>query len=229
MSFHNGPEKSIVGQGLIFCHDVGDRSCYPGSGTTFTDLIGGFTATATVTFTPLSSTNSLGPFLTGDALVNYSTFTALGNNKRTLAGWMRGTSNDKIPFSLGGTSNGNNKSFAISCRSNGVSLYGKSGTYDEFISASVSFIDGVWRYIAVTWDGGNPGVLKLYRDGVLAGTTTRGLGEAYGTSNGVTIHRWMNQDRNFAGDTGPVHVYNRDLTASELLKNYNAQRSRFGV
>ena len=219
----------IVTNGMIFCHDVGDKDCYPGSGTTFTDLIGGFTATATVTFTPLSSANPLGPFLTGDALVNYSTFTALGNNKRTLAGWQKGSSNDKIPFSLGGTNNGGNQSFAISVRSNGVNLYGKQGSFDESISASVSFIDNVWHYVAVTWDGGNPGVLKLYRDGVHVGTTTRGNGEAYNTSNGVTIHRWMNQDRNFAGDTGPVHVYNRDLTASELLHNFNAQRIRFGV
>ena len=229
MSFHNGPEKSIVADGLIFCHDVGDRSCYPGSGTTFTDLISGVTATATVTYTPLSSNNKLGPFLTGDTLINYSTFTALGNSKRTLAGWQKGTANDKIPFSLGGNPNQNNKSFTISVRSNGVNVYGRQGAYDEGINASVSFTDGVWHYVAVTWDGGDPGVLKLYRDGVHVGTTTRGAGEAYSTSNGVTIHRWMNQDRNFAGDTGPVHVYNQDLTASELLQNYNAQRVRFGV
>ena len=229
MAFHNGPEKSIVGRGLIFCHDVGDRGSYIGSGTTFKDLISGVTATATVTYTPLSSTNNLGPFLTGDALVNYSTFTALGNNKRTLAGWCKGTTNDRIPFSLGGNANGANQSFAISCNNAGVALYGKVGAYDEGISASVSFRDGTWRYIAVTWDAGDPGVLKLYRDGILEGTTTRGAGEAYNTSNGVTIHRWMNQDRNWAGDTGPVHVYDRDLTASELLQNYNAQRGRFGV
>lgn len=229
MAFHNGPVKSIAARGLIFCHDVLDSHCYIGSGTTFRDIISGATATSSVTVTPLSHTNNLGPFLSGDTLVNYSTFTALGNSKRTLAGWMRGTSNDKIPFSLGGNANNNNGSFAISVRSNGVNLYGRSGAFDEGINASVSFIDGVWRYIAVTWDGGNPGVLKLYRDGVHVGTTTRGLGEAYNTTNGVTIHRWMNQDRNFAGDTGPVHVYNQDLTASELLQNYNAQRVRFGV
>ena len=130
---------------------------------------------------------------------------------------------------MGGNANGANQSFAISCNNAGVALYGKVGAYDEGISASVSFRDGTWRYIAVTWDAGDPGVLKLYRDGILEGTTTRGAGEAYNTSNGVTIHRWMNQDRNWSGDTGPVHVYDRDLTASELLQNYNAQRSRFGV
>ena len=224
MAFLNGP-KPIVGDGLIFCHDAGDESCYPGSGTTFTDTIGGFTATATVTF----SGRGFGPFLTGDTLINYSTFTALGNNKRTLAGWCKGTSNDKIPFSLGGTPNNNNGSFAISCNTNGVALYGKQGSFDEGITGGVSFVDGTWRYVAVSWDGGNPGVLKLYRDGVHKGTTTRGAGEAYNTKNGVTIHRWMNQDRNWAGDTGPVHVYNRDLSASELLHNFNAQRGRFGV
>ena len=122
MAFHNGPEKSIVGRGLIFCHDVGDRGSYIGSGTTFKDLISGVTATATVTYTPLSSTNNLGPFLTGDTLINYSTFTALGNNKRTLAGWCKGTTNDRIPFSLGGNPNQNNRSFAISCNTGGVAV-----------------------------------------------------------------------------------------------------------
>ena len=39
----------------------------------------------------------------------------------------------------------------------------------------------------------------------------------------VTIHRWMNSGRNFkfTGEIGCIHVYNRDLTPSELLQNFN--------
>ena len=33
----------------------------------------------------------------------------------------------------------------------------------------------------------------------------------------------------FKGDQGPLLIYNRQLTASEVLQNYNAQRGRFGV
>ena len=33
----------------------------------------------------------------------------------------------------------------------------------------------------------------------------------------------------FKGDQGPLLVYNRELTASEVLQNFNAHRGRFGV
>ena len=44
MAFHNG-SLPIVANGLYFCVDFSDKSCYPGSGTTANDLISGTAGT----------------------------------------------------------------------------------------------------------------------------------------------------------------------------------------
>ena len=33
----------------------------------------------------------------------------------------------------------------------------------------------------------------------------------------------------FNGQTGPINVYNRVLSAGDVLQNYNAQKGRFGL
>ena len=44
MGINYGPPP-IVGSGLTFCIDASDRHCYPGTGTTVTDLVGGLQGT----------------------------------------------------------------------------------------------------------------------------------------------------------------------------------------
>jgi hypothetical protein len=36
-------------------------------------------------------------------------------------------------------------------------------------------------------------------------------------------------DRTFEGSVGPVTIYERDLNNQEILQNFNAQKSRFGL
>ena len=38
-----------------------------------------------------------------------------------------------------------------------------------------------------------------------------------------------NNDRHLDGDVGCARLYNRALSATEVLQNFNAQRGRFGV
>ena len=45
MGASGGPD--IITDGLVFAVDAADKNCYPGSGATGTDLIGGLTGTLT--------------------------------------------------------------------------------------------------------------------------------------------------------------------------------------
>ena len=38
-----------------------------------------------------------------------------------------------------------------------------------------------------------------------------------------------NNDRHLDGDVGCARLYNRALSAAEVLQNFNAQRARFGI
>jgi hypothetical protein len=68
---------------------------------------------------------------------------------------------------------------------------------------------------------------SIYHDGYLEATT--GVLSA-GTSNltGIIIANGYGA-RYFKGYMGKLSVYNRALTASEVLQNFNAHRTRYGI
>ena len=45
MAFFHSP--NIVTEGLVFCYDAGDQISYPGTGTTWTDIVGSSNGTLT--------------------------------------------------------------------------------------------------------------------------------------------------------------------------------------
>jgi len=81
-----------------------------------------------------------------------------------------------------------------------------------------------YNNICGTYDKSN---IKLYLNGTLLATTayttsvsTSGIGRISGYDNGGEI---------WDGNVASVMVYNRGLTAAEVLQNYNATKSRFGL
>tara|TARA_R110000744_G_scaffold149505_1_gene262639 strand:- start:1187 stop:1948 length:762 start_codon:yes stop_codon:yes gene_type:complete len=99
-----------------------------------------------------------------------------------------------------------------------------------------------WNNVTVTVNN----VISLYTNGVLATTRTRTVPNIiYGNGNintsGDTDLRWVSSLgyaptleqgsggtwRPYNGDFGLGFMYNRILTAAEVLQNYNAQKSRF--
>ena len=82
--------------------------------------------------------------------------------------------------------------------------------------------DGNWKQLAVTTVGTTG---RIYINGNLVASPT--VGTMQGTPNqfvisGSTI-RFLN------GNVASVILYNRDLSAAEVLQNYNATKSRFGL
>ena len=70
--------------------------------------------------------------------------------------------------------------------------------------------------------------MTLYKDGVQVASTARTGNTASGTA-ALNIGNRDNDDRHLDGDIGCVHLYNRGLSAIEVLQNFNAHRARFGV
>jgi hypothetical protein len=82
--------------------------------------------------------------------------------------------------------------------------------------------DGNWKQLVVTTVGTTG---RIYINGNLVASPT--VGTMQGTPNqfvisGSTI-RFLN------GNVASVILYNRDLSAAEVLQNYNATKSRFGL
>jgi hypothetical protein len=79
-----------------------------------------------------------------------------------------------------------------------------------------------------SYDGAN---IKIYKNGTFSGQTANTTAISYSSSNTqMTIGR---DDpivgRYMSANYGSVMIYNKALTATEVLQNFNANRTRFGL
>ena len=88
---------------------------------------------------------------------------------------------------------------------------------------------GVWRNFVVTWKGG-PGApgLRLYVDGQFE--NNGGYRPTYTTKNVSYLARYVNPSNPlyFSGKIGEVLSYDRALTDTEILQNYNETKAKYG-
>ena len=83
-----------------------------------------------------------------------------------------------------------------------------------------------WANFTVTQTGAN---VVIYKNGFSIGTSSSYTTLPSIGANKVRIGNSLAGDRAFDGKISQVLVYNRTLTASEILQNFNAQRRRYGI
>ena len=107
----------------------------------------------------------------------------------------------------------------------GTYWYGKSLEGYHNTSAG-SLTNNQWNNIVAVWGGSN---LKLYVNGNLLNTiTTTGLGSLANTQTWIGAE-FNGTTRRFSGNIGSVKLYNTELTAAQILQNFNAHRGRYGI
>jgi hypothetical protein len=86
--------------------------------------------------------------------------------------------------------------------------------------------DNIWKNLTVTV---SPTTLIGYYNGIGVGSTARTLTGSVDTSVNLNIGRWRAFSRELNTNISQVQIYNRALTPSEVLQNYNATKGRFGL
>ena len=90
------------------------------------------------------------------------------------------------------------------------------------ITISSSLVLGQWIHLAATYDGVS--ISYLYKNGVQIGTTTYAI-QMVADASPITIG--SNAQYYLDGTIGEVRIYNRALSAVEIVHNYNATRWRY--
>jgi len=217
MGISGGPD--MIQDGLVLALDAADRNSYPGSGTTWRSMSGG-TSSATIT-SPVFTTEGGGGFTSGTT--SYPVVTQGSPTQLTLEVTLRVATT--VAFGAyvryGGTSSALNNQIFFRGSSGGNSItiyiYGNTTTGQQLISLGVGVT--TTRIIALSLD--NLGVARLYVNGSLSssGTVANFTSWQIATSGGD-----LNADY-----YSNLKVYNRALSASEVLQNYNALKSRFNL
>ena len=209
----------IVTDGLRFCLDAANTKSYPGSGTTWTD-ISGKNHTGTLTNGPTFSSDNGGSivFDGSNDYVNASPTTKPASC--TFSCWAKSTNvSTRMLFNAGGNGSGPDLFFHTGI----ISWNTWDANNNPFGNIPSSATDGKYHnYVVVNDSSSNT---KLYYDTELLGTATY-KSAAGGTSmyiGGTTnTYQW-------SGSISSFMIYDKLLTESEILQNYNSHKGRFGL
>jgi hypothetical protein len=225
----NQVANQIITKDLVLYLDAGNINSYIGSGSTWTDLSGNGNNSTLVNGPSYSSDN--GGVLLFDGVNDYATFSSSkispGTGGFTWNWWVKLTTllSSSILFSGTGSNTGYGVVY-LDPTSGGLGYYALGNRIsDNNRSFSTS-----WWYITFTGNGGSNGSrnLKLYRNGVQAGSTyTADYSFSSTTPNiGANHDSYAELMRGYISN---ATYYNRALSTTEILQNYNIQKSRFGL
>ena len=225
---------NMVTDGLVSLYDAGNVQSYPGSGTTWYDLVGNSDSTSWTGDPTYSSAN--GGYFDLDDSPDYITIPHDSNHTaaKTWALWFN---LNAIPTATSGSA-----SYTM--------LFQKSANWNvatgilaHFIYGSLRFSWGLhwnsgavidqttlsaatWYYFTGTCDGTTTAdKMKIYLNGELKDTGTAGV--VANDTSVLTIGAGNGGDMD--GKIARFEIWSAELTAAQILQNFNAHKSRFGL
>ncbi|MFZ2958395.1 MAG: LamG-like jellyroll fold domain-containing protein [Candidatus Ozemobacteraceae bacterium] len=220
---------TIVRSGLILYLDAGKSASYSGSGNTWTDL-SGYGNNGTLVNGPTYSSEN-GGTLVFDGTNDLVNVTQALSTPISVSCWVKLPDLSKIQnmhintnphpvlgLSLNRTGTGNIYAYI----GDGSGWQGGPG-----IISSINMQQNKWHNVTYT---ASTKTSTLYLDGVSVGTCAvvpSGWGTSYSLGSLGQVTMPDNYSENIKGNLATTYIYNRDLSASEVLINYNALKSRY--
>ena len=234
---------NIVRNGLVLALDAANTRSYPGSGTTCYDLYNINNTGSLINGPTFNSANGGSIVFDGSndyiRLMNVNTI--LANDNFTIDLWCRpsntvsivgeatggitGTSGQRyITDAVFGT--GPTAGTGVSVGTNAIGVFEHADYYMPallFYTATISNI--IFSHIVITYTNKQP---RAYLNGVLVRTGLTSARSSVSLKVGAIGGQLTNYGF-FAGGLASVKYYNRTLSSSEILQNYNSQKSRYNL
>ena len=234
MAYQNGPR--IVTNGLVLCLDAGNSKSYAGSGTSWTDLSGNGNNGTLTNGPTFSSSNKGGIVFDGtNDYVNCGAGSSTdfnGLKNMTVSAWL---------YPTAATATNSNVISKVwqwymnfhTDRKIRFGFYHTGGATVAYTNTALTL--NAWYYSCWTYNGTSCiAYINGISDNSFAMTNNLNYGAPYSASCNVLIGAEANfcsspETRYFAGRIASAQIYNRALSASEVLQNYNATKGRFGL
>jgi hypothetical protein len=211
---------TTVSSGSVLYLDAAQLRSYSGSGATWTDLSGN-SRNGTLNNTPTFNTANGGSIVLNGTNQWIAFGSAINTNAAfTLEFWVQRTSNTTPTLFSGTTASGY---LQIRMADTNISLVRSFvAELGNFGVGSATLLNTIYQ-VVVTRTGSS---YVAYTNGVQRGTLT--TTQTYTTTN-TTIGINSSNSEPFTGRIYRFRHYDRVLTATEILNNYNAIKSRFGL
>lgn len=227
MSYSFG--KSIVTDGLVFYVDAGNSKSYPGSGTTWTDMISG-NANLSSNYPTYNSSN--GGYFSYDGTNDLHNWSANQTYTGTLtvsmwAKWPSTSSQYESLFVTGPSSTepGSLQFGRGAGTDNTAFIVAVAGTpsIGATLSISSSYFDKWTNWVVVAKSGN----YKVYADGNLLFNSTSGNDPTFSSTHKFKIANNRNGRAWSEMDAACAMIHTKELSSAEVLQNYNALKNRF--
>lgn len=225
--------------GLVLYMDAGKPDCYPGYGTTWRSVARGNNVSGSLINGVVFTTNS-GSAMIFDGVDDYVSVVppTTSQTEITITIWYYKTT-IKQSFVLNARNSAGGREYSFNLPWNDSSVYWDCGNnggndnntvpnYDRIskLASSTEYLG--WNHWAF-WKNTSIG-MKIYRNGIewQSGAGSRLIGPVIN----LDIARGIAEGVNVYYDNGTVsnlQIYNRALSAAEILQNYNTQKGRFGL
>lgn len=221
MGLHHSPR--IVTDGLMLCIDAANSKSYSGTGTVLND-ISGSGITGDLDTAGFDSANN-GSFsyngIDGESLIE-----PVGDlgGQFTVDAWAYPISYSGSACIIADVYPGNNRiQFVIQ-----ASGSWRGGMYQLgwYYSPTMSWNSNTWQHVVYSYDGTNQ---TIYKNGISGGSTQTYSGVPLASIGGIRLGRRWDLADYYKGKIGPIKIYNRALTLTEIRQNFNAQRGRYGL
>ena len=215
---------NIVTNGLVLNLDAANIKSYPRSGTTWRDL-SGLGNNGTLTNGPTFNSAN-GGSIVFDGVDDYVQTNYVSQlNNFSVCSWFKNNSSTGYARIV-------DKSYQTGFwfGQDGLNVNRWGGGIRQTINYGfITLSNNDWHYLVMTRSGT---LSILYGDGITnTNTFTCGVGTTDTTalSVGGTVNDGAGQRDWYKGNIATVQLYNRALSPSEILQNYNATKTRFGL
>ena len=218
--------KGIVQDGLVLNLDAGVNKSYPRNGTTWYDLSNN--GNGTLTNGPTFSRNN-GGVITFDGTDDNVTLGTGGSlsldSYHSVEFWVYPFSDSRDQGLLrnkGSNSAGNFIHYNV--RRTNIHM----GWFYNDLSAPNTIVANNWYHIFFLFDSADD-KRRIYKNSSLVATDSSARTTTPNVTNTTTYLGFYDVIYSFIGLMATCRIYNRSLTATEVLQNYNATKARFGL
>ena len=215
----------VVTDGLIYYLDAANSRCYSGSGNTTYSLVNGIGGTL---YNGIGFTSSYNGIFTFDGTNDYIEFdynSAINNiSQFTIECWYK-SSNINVEGILFNT---NTYLFTTPVYGYHLEIYQSKLLFQVFpsesaVQSTITLQNNNWYNLIATYNSGN---INLYVNSSIGGTGSAIFNPSTGS---LLLGKYRSGHFVLNGQLGIIKFYNRALSATEILQNYNATKGRYGI
>ena len=161
----------------------------------------------------------------GNDIYKIGTLNNLSSSNLTISIWIKTQDSNGYLACISRTPSNFAKEFIFRLNGGKLHFWDYTGPYGFNTVSNSTVNNNEWKFVTFTKNNTSG---KYYINDSLDKSVTAALNVTYGSDHFLLGKNWRDNNYGYSGFIGAVYLYTSTLTQSEIEKNYNATKSRYG-